>query len=52
MMTDPFTGRAPSEGEPYDNALTITPSDDTGLSVIPSAIYVPLWSRDDDDQPV
>ena len=40
MPNDPFHGRAASAGSPYDNALTITPSDDDDLPVIPSAIMV------------
>lgn len=40
-MPDPFQGRAPSEGAPYDNAMTIAPSDTTDLPVIPAAIYIP-----------
>lgn len=40
-MPDPFQGRAASEGAPYDNALTVTPSDTADLPVIPSAIYLP-----------
>jgi hypothetical protein len=44
MTVDPFQGRAPSEGAPYDCCLTITPDDDADLPVIPSAIYVALWA--------
>ena len=40
MPQDPFQGRAASAGSPYDNALTITPSDTDDLPVIPSAILV------------
>lgn len=51
-LKDPFSGRAASEGAPYDNALTITPDDAADLPVIPSAIYVPLWSQDAEGQPI
>lgn len=44
-IVDPFQGRAPSEGAPFDNCLTITPHDEADLPVIPSAIYVPLWVK-------
>lgn len=40
-MPDPFQGRAASEGAPYDNSLSITPSDTTDLPIVPSAIYLP-----------
>lgn len=53
MISDPFGGRIPttSRQAPFDNALTVTPSDDTDLPVIPSSIYVParipaIWSND------
>ena len=41
MPTDPFSGRSPNPAAPYDNALTITPSDTDDLPVIPSAILIP-----------
>lgn len=45
-MTNPFQGRAPSEGAPYDNALTVTSADGDHLPVIPSAFYLPGISGD------
>lgn len=41
MPHDPFQGRSPNPAAPYDNALTITPSDIDDLPVIPSAILIP-----------
>lgn len=54
MTIDPFGGRIPttSRQAPFDNALTVTPNDDTDLPVIPSAVYVPLWSQDSDGRPI
>jgi hypothetical protein len=39
---DQFQGRAATKGAPYDNALTVTPSDTEDLPVIPSALFLPL----------
>ncbi|SEB62212.1 hypothetical protein [Rhodobacter sp. 24-YEA-8] len=47
MSNDPFQGRAPSEGAPYDNALTVTPNDTADLPVIPSAIHIPYLEQPD-----
>ncbi|MGR3248890.1 MAG: hypothetical protein ACU0DH_07030 [Paracoccus sp. (in: a-proteobacteria)] len=41
MPNDPFASRAPSEGAPYDNALTVTRADGGVLPVIPCAFYLP-----------
>lgn len=41
MSINPFEGRATTEGAPYDNCLTVAPSDTADLPVIPSAIYLP-----------
>lgn len=41
MPQDPFQGRAPSEGGPYDNALTVTRADGEMLPVVPSAFFLP-----------
>lgn len=52
MPDDPFTGRAPSEGAPYDNALTVTRADGDVLPVIPSAFYLPgIEGVEDENRP-
>lgn len=49
MSINPFQGRAAGEGAPYDNALTITPSDTLDLPVIPSALHIPLVMKPGND---
>lgn len=43
---DPFLGRVPGEAQPYENVLTVTPSDTIELPVIPSAICLPVSPSD------
>ncbi|WP_273688895.1 hypothetical protein [Ketogulonicigenium vulgare] len=46
MNTDPFAGRAASEGPPYDNALIVTPEMGDLLPVIPSALTLTYLHTD------